>query len=40
MANCERLLAIFDRRSPDRVSWIPRLIIWHTINTNADTLPD
>ena len=39
MTNRERLLAILDGRSPDRVPWIPRLQIWHTANSKQGSLP-
>ncbi|MDP6779894.1 MAG: uroporphyrinogen decarboxylase family protein [Candidatus Latescibacteria bacterium] len=39
MTNRERLLAVLDGRSPDRVPWIPRLQIWHTANRNRGSLP-
>ena len=39
MTNRERLLAILDRRSPDRVPWIPRLQIWHTAHSRRGSLP-
>ncbi len=40
MTNRERLLAILDGRSPDRIPWIPRLDIWHRAQVHWDTLPD
>ena len=39
MTNRERLLAILDGRSPDRLPWIPRLQVWHTARTLQGTLP-
>ncbi|MFH1570030.1 MAG: uroporphyrinogen decarboxylase family protein [Gemmatimonadota bacterium] len=39
MTNRERLLAIMDGRSPDRIPWIPRLQVWHTAHQRAGTLP-
>jgi uroporphyrinogen-III decarboxylase len=39
MTNRERLLAIMDGQSPDRVPWIPRLLIWHTAHSLQGTLP-
>lgn len=39
MTDRERLLAILDGRSPDRIPWIPRLLIWHTAHSRAATLP-
>ncbi len=40
MTNRERLLAILEGRSPDRVPWIPRLEIWHRAQAYRGTLPD
>lgn len=40
MTNRERLLAIMDRKSPDRIPWIPRLQLWHTAHLHQGTLPD
>ena len=40
MTNRERLLAILEGRSPDRIPWIPRLDIWHRAQTHWGTLPD
>jgi uroporphyrinogen-III decarboxylase len=40
MTNRERLLAIMDRKSPDRIPWIPRLQLWHTAHQCQHTLPD
>ncbi|MCC7264284.1 MAG: hypothetical protein IT369_17375 [Candidatus Latescibacteria bacterium] len=39
MTNRERLLAIMDRKSPDRIPWIPRLQLWHTANQCQHTIP-
>ncbi len=39
MTNRERMLAIMDGRSPDRIPWIPRLRIWHRANVMQGTLP-
>jgi hypothetical protein len=39
VTNRERLLAILDGRSPDRVPWIPRLQVWHTARSLQGTLP-
>jgi hypothetical protein len=39
MTNRERLLAIMDGKSPDRIPWIPRLQIWHTAHQRQGTLP-
>ena len=38
MTDRERLLAIMDGRSPDRMPWIPRLLIWHRAHTRLGTL--
>lgn len=40
MTNRERLLAIMAGQSPDRIPWIPRLLIWHTAHTKLGTLPE
>jgi uroporphyrinogen-III decarboxylase len=40
MTNRERLSAIMDGKSPDRIPWIPRLLIWHRAHTMLGTLPD
>ncbi len=39
MTNRERLLAIMAGRRPDRIPWIPRLLLWHTAQTRRGTLP-
>jgi hypothetical protein len=39
MTNRERLLAILDGRSPDRIPWIPRMKLWYTAHKNLGTLP-
>ncbi len=39
MTDRERLLAILDGKSPDRIPWIPRLEIWYTAHRLAGTLP-
>jgi uroporphyrinogen-III decarboxylase len=39
MTDRERILAILDRRPPDRIPWIPRLQIWHTARVATSTLP-
>ncbi len=39
MTNRERLLAILDGKSPDRIPWIPRLSLWYTAHRLAGTLP-
>jgi hypothetical protein len=40
MTNRERLLAIMDRKSPDRIPWIPRMLIWYTAHKKLGTLPE
>ncbi len=40
MNNRERLLAILSGRPPDRIPWIPRLLIWYTAHKRAGTLPE
>jgi len=40
MTNRERMLAIMDGKRPDRIPWIPRLLVWHTAHTRAGTLPE
>ena len=39
MTNRERILAILDGRSPDRIPWIPRLKLWHEAARRCGTLP-
>jgi hypothetical protein len=39
MTDRERLLAILEGASPDRIPWIPRLEIWYTAHRLAGTLP-
>ena len=39
MNNRERLLAILSGKPPDRIPWIPRLLIWYTAHKRAGTLP-
>ncbi len=39
MTERERVLAILKGESPDRIPWIPRLLIWHRANSLAGTLP-
>ena len=36
----ERLLALLDRRSPDRVPWIPRLELWYPAHKLRGDLPE
>ena len=40
MTNRERLLAIMEGRSPDRIPWIPRMLLWWLAHRNAGTLPE
>lgn len=40
MTNRERILAIMEGRTPDRIPWIPRLQIWYEANRRAGTLPE
>ena len=39
MNNRERILAILEGRPPDRIPWIPRLLLWYTAKQRAGTLP-
>lgn len=39
MTNRERLMAIMEGKSPDRIPWIPRLTIWHQAQLHRGTLP-
>ena len=38
MTNRERLLAIMDGEMPDRIPWIPRLLIWHRAQVKMGVL--
>ncbi len=40
MTNRERLLAILDRKSPDRIPWIPRLQLWYNARRAEGNLPE
>ncbi len=40
MTNRERILAIMEGRSPDRIPWIPRMLLWWLAQRNAGTLPE
>jgi len=40
MTNRERLVAILEGRSPDRIPWIPRLQLWYNANRKWGTLPE
>ena len=39
MNNRERVLAIMDGKAPDRIPWIPRLLLWYNAHKKAGTLP-
>lgn len=39
MNNRERLLAILNRQAPDRIPWIPRLLLWYQDRVLNHTLP-
>ncbi|TAK23988.1 MAG: hypothetical protein EPO26_07925 [Chloroflexota bacterium] len=39
MTNRERLLAVLDGKSPDRIPWIPRLQLWHNARLAEGTMP-
>ena len=40
MTNRERVLAIMSGRAPDRIPWIPRLLLWYNAHQRAGILPD
>jgi Uroporphyrinogen decarboxylase (URO-D) len=40
MTNRERILAILDRKSPDRIPWIPRLQLWYNARQAEGTMPE
>jgi hypothetical protein len=40
MNHRERLLAILSGKPPDRIPWIPRLLVWYTAHRRAGTLPE
>jgi uroporphyrinogen-III decarboxylase len=40
MTNRERILAIMDGRQPDRIPWVPRMLLWWLYHRNRETLPD
>lgn len=40
MTNRERLLAIMSSKPPDRIPWIPRLLLWFNAHKKAGTLPE
>jgi len=39
MTTRQRLLAILDGRSPDRIPWVPRLLLWYNARRATGTLP-
>ena len=39
MNNRERVLAILDHQPPDRIPWIPRLLLWYTARNMTDSMP-
>ena len=39
MNNRERLLAILNHQPPDRIPWIPRLLLWYRARTLTHTMP-
>jgi hypothetical protein len=39
MTNRERLLTIMRGGRPDRIPWIPRMLLWHTAHARRGTLP-
>ncbi|MBT5875741.1 MAG: hypothetical protein HOH43_20115 [Candidatus Latescibacteria bacterium] len=39
MTNRERILSIMAGRPPDRIPWIPRLLLWYNAHTRAGSLP-
>ncbi|MBT4098972.1 MAG: hypothetical protein HOE86_15080 [Gemmatimonadetes bacterium] len=40
MTHRQRLLAVMDHQRPDRVPWIPRLLLWYTAQVNRGTMPE
>lgn len=40
MTHRERLLSIMAGKPPDRIPWIPRLLLWYNAHKKAGTLPD
>jgi len=40
MTNRERILAILDGKTPDRIPWVPRLRIWYEAHRRGGTLPE
>ena len=39
MNDRERMLAILDRQPPDRIPWIPRLLLWYNARKLTNTMP-
>jgi len=39
MTHRERLLAILDGQPPDRIPWIPRLLLWYNARQKTGTMP-
>ena len=40
MTNRQRILAIMSGKAPDRIPWIPRLLLWYNAHKKAGTLPE
>ena len=40
MNNRERVKAVLDHRAPDRIPWIPRLLLWYEARNLAGTMPE
>ena len=40
MTHRERLLAVIERRQPDRLPWVPRLQLWYRAHSRKGTLPE
>lgn len=40
MTHRERLLAVIEGETPDRIPWVPRLLLWYTAQTKLGKLPD
>ena len=40
MTHKERMLAVLNRQSPDRIPWFPRLEMWYNAHKQAGTLPE
>lgn len=39
MTHRERLLAVIEGKPPDRIPWVPRLLLWYTAHQKQGTLP-